>query len=166
MRERNLNTSKSARKHIMEPIGMPSAPLQPFSLNCRLRALNDAWDLCCAQTRHKQNRPGSVGSAPGLRPRRNRGCFVVCTPRISHSGGSKSIRFRRILPRKANAMKRTPSPPISPEMAAHIKFLVSRRGLYQHQVAALLGLNQGRISEIMRGYRFPTIPPAQGAFPF
>ena len=63
-------------------------------------------------------------------------------------------------------MKRTPSPPISPEMAAHIKFLVRSRGLYQHQVAALLGLNQGRVSEIMRGYKFPNVPPAQGSFPF
>ena len=63
-------------------------------------------------------------------------------------------------------MKRTSSPPISPEMAAHIKFLVKSRGLYQHQVAALVGVNQGRISEIMRGYKFPNVSPAQGSFPF
>ena len=63
-------------------------------------------------------------------------------------------------------MKRTPSPPISPEMAAHIKFLVEERKLYQHQVAALCGINQGRVSEIMRGYVFKDVPPAQGSFPF
>ncbi|MBC2669715.1 hypothetical protein ACFOON_13115 [Novosphingobium piscinae] len=63
-------------------------------------------------------------------------------------------------------MNRTPSPPITPEMAAHIRFLVKVRKLYQHQVAALLGLNQGRVSEVMRDRRYPNVPPAQGAFPF
>ncbi|KAA9019292.1 MULTISPECIES: helix-turn-helix domain-containing protein [Sphingobium] len=63
-------------------------------------------------------------------------------------------------------MKRTSSPPISPEMAAHIKFLVQSQGLYQHQVAALVGVNQGRVSEIMRGYRYPDVQAAQGSFPF
>ncbi|WP_298196606.1 hypothetical protein [Novosphingobium sp.] len=63
-------------------------------------------------------------------------------------------------------MKRTPSPPITPEMAAHIRFLVQVKKLYQHQVAALLGLNQGRISEVMNGRHFPSVPPAQGTFPF
>jgi len=63
-------------------------------------------------------------------------------------------------------MKRTDSPQITPEMAAHIRFLIKERGLYQHQAAALCGVNQGRISEIMRGKRYPDVPPAQGAFPF
>ena len=47
-------------------------------------------------------------------------------------------------------MDRKPSPPVSPEMAAHIRFLIKDRGLYQHQAASLLGVNQGRISEVMR----------------
>jgi predicted XRE-type DNA-binding protein len=63
-------------------------------------------------------------------------------------------------------MKRPESPPVSPEMAAHIRFLVKSRGLFQHQAAALVGVNQGRVSEVMRGYRHPGVPPAQGAFPF
>ena len=63
-------------------------------------------------------------------------------------------------------MKRTDSPPVSAEMAAHIRFLVNERGLFQHQAAALCGINQGRISEVMRGHRHPNVPPAQGAFPF
>jgi predicted XRE-type DNA-binding protein len=63
-------------------------------------------------------------------------------------------------------MKRTASPPITPEMAAHIRFLVLERGLYQHQAAALVGTNQGRVSEVMTGRRHPDTPPAQGAFPF
>ena len=51
-------------------------------------------------------------------------------------------------------------------MAAHIKFLVQVRKLYQHQVAALCGINQGRVSEIMRGHVFKDVSPAQGSFPF
>jgi predicted XRE-type DNA-binding protein len=63
-------------------------------------------------------------------------------------------------------MKREPSTPVSPELAAHIRFLVKVRGLYQHQAAALCGINQGRVSEVIRGYRHPGAQAAQGAFPF
>jgi predicted XRE-type DNA-binding protein len=63
-------------------------------------------------------------------------------------------------------MERKSSPVISEEMAAHIRFLVKDRGLFQHQAAALVGVNQGRVSEVMRGYHYPDTPPAQGAFPF
>lgn len=63
-------------------------------------------------------------------------------------------------------MYRKSSPPISPEMAAHIRFLINDRGLYQHQAAPLLGVNQGRISEVMRGNIHPNVPKAQMAFPF
>jgi predicted XRE-type DNA-binding protein len=63
-------------------------------------------------------------------------------------------------------MDRKTSPPISAEMAAHIKFLIRDRGLYQHQAAALVGVNQGRISEIVNGKVHPKVPPAQGSFPF
>jgi predicted XRE-type DNA-binding protein len=63
-------------------------------------------------------------------------------------------------------MERKRSPNITPEMAAHIRFLVEQRGLYQHQAAALVGINQGRISEIMRGKRYPDVAPSQGQFPF
>lgn len=63
-------------------------------------------------------------------------------------------------------MERARSPDITPEMAAHIRFLVNERGLYQHQAAALCGINQGRVSEVMRGHRHPGVLPAQGAFPF
>jgi predicted XRE-type DNA-binding protein len=62
-------------------------------------------------------------------------------------------------------MKRKKSPPITPEIAAHIRFLIKSQGLYQHQAAALVGVNQGRISEVMKGKRHPDVPPAQGLFP-
>ncbi|WP_420606596.1 hypothetical protein [Novosphingopyxis sp.] len=64
------------------------------------------------------------------------------------------------------AKERKQSPAITEEMAAHIRYLVDVRRLYQHQVAALLETNQGRISEVMTGKTFPKAPPAQGAFPF
>ncbi|WP_082679161.1 XRE family transcriptional regulator [Sphingobium cupriresistens] len=63
-------------------------------------------------------------------------------------------------------MERRSSPAISAEMAAHIRYLIEVRGLYQHQAAALCGVNQGRVSEVMRGYRHPGVPPVQGSFPF
>lgn len=63
-------------------------------------------------------------------------------------------------------MKRKSSKPVTPEMAAHIRFLIQSRGLYQHQAAALVGVNQGRVSEVMNGHRHPDVPPAQGSFPF
>lgn len=62
-------------------------------------------------------------------------------------------------------MKRTPSPPVTPEMASYIKFLLSK-GLYQHQIASIVGVNQGRISEVKAGKRHPEARPDQGSFDF
>jgi hypothetical protein len=56
-------------------------------------------------------------------------------------------------------MKRIPSPPVTPEVAAIVKRLLGE-GLYQHQIASLLNMNQGRISEIKTGKRHPKVPPA------
>ena len=64
------------------------------------------------------------------------------------------------------ATTRKPSPPVTAEMARHIRFLVNERGLYQHQAAALVGVNPGRVNEVIKGHRFPTEPPRQGSFPF
>lgn len=63
-------------------------------------------------------------------------------------------------------MKRKASPPVSPEMAAHIRWLRNTRKLFQHQIAALLEINQGRVSEVLNGKRHPNVPPAQGSFGF
>lgn len=62
-------------------------------------------------------------------------------------------------------MKRQNSPSITPEMAAKIKYLVGQIGLFQHQVAALLGINQGRVSEVMNGKRYPDVG-TQASFDF
>lgn len=56
-------------------------------------------------------------------------------------------------------MKRKNSKPVTAEMAAKIKYLVGIMGLFQHQAAAILGINQGRISEVMNGKRHGDVPP-------
>lgn len=63
-------------------------------------------------------------------------------------------------------MSKKPSPKVTPEMAAQIKFLLKKNELHQHEIAALMGVNQGRISEVKNGNRHPNVPPAQGSFPF
>jgi predicted XRE-type DNA-binding protein len=45
------------------------------------------------------------------------------------------------------------TPPMSAELASKALTLV-RLGFKQHQAAALLGVNQGRISEVVNGKRF------------
>lgn len=56
-------------------------------------------------------------------------------------------------------MKRKNSNPVTAEMAAKIKYLVGVIGLFQHQAAAVLGINQGRISEVMNGKRHGNVSP-------
>jgi predicted XRE-type DNA-binding protein len=41
------------------------------------------------------------------------------------------------------------------------KFLVRVLGLYQHQAAAVLGVNQGRISEVLREKRLADDKPVK-----
>ncbi|QUM73043.1 hypothetical protein [Sphingopyxis granuli] len=60
-------------------------------------------------------------------------------------------------------MKRKASPPVTPQMAAEIRYLKSSKGLYNHQIAALFGINQGRVSEVLTGKTFPDVPSAQGS---
>ncbi len=58
-------------------------------------------------------------------------------------------------------MERKASPPVTPEMAAEIRYLKHVNKLYNHQIAALFGINQGRVSEVLTGKTFPSVPPAQ-----
>ena len=60
-------------------------------------------------------------------------------------------------------MEPTASPRITPEMAAEIRYLKRAKGLFNHQIAALFGINQGRVSEVLTGKTFPSVPPAQGS---
>lgn len=58
-------------------------------------------------------------------------------------------------------MKPTASPPVTEQMAAEIRYLKRTKGLFNHQIAALYGINQGRVSEVLTGKTFPSVPPAQ-----
>ena len=56
-------------------------------------------------------------------------------------------------------LKRTPATPLSPEVAAAIKRMRAE-GLYYHQIAAELNINQGRIAEVMKGAKYQETKPA------
>ncbi len=53
------------------------------------------------------------------------------------------------------------TPPMTPELASKALTLIRVYGLKQHQAAAVLGVNQGRISEVVTGKRFPSVTPAK-----
>lgn len=57
------------------------------------------------------------------------------------------------------------SPPVTPEMASKIKALLDA-GLNQQDIATICRVNQGRVSEVNTGMRFPGIEPAQLEFLF
>ncbi|TVR05606.1 MAG: hypothetical protein EA385_17485 [Salinarimonadaceae bacterium] len=54
--------------------------------------------------------------------------------------------------------RRRRSPDVTPEMAAKIKYLLAL-SITQHDIAAHFGINQGRVSEINTGMKFPGIEP-------
>ena len=41
---------------------------------------------------------------------------------------------------------------LTPEMVMKIKILLAEEHLFQHQIAALFGINQGRVSEVKNGF--------------
>lgn len=51
------------------------------------------------------------------------------------------------------------SPPLTADVAAAIKRLAKETDLLQHEIAARLNLNQGRVSEVLTGKRFPEVHP-------
>lgn len=54
-------------------------------------------------------------------------------------------------------MRKSSSTPLTARVAKEIKRLAASGDLMQHQIAALLGLNQGRVSEVLSGKRFPDV---------
>lgn len=56
-------------------------------------------------------------------------------------------------------VRRRVSPPLDPAMAAKIKRMLRDTDLAQHQIAAQLGVNQGRVSEVSTGQKYPDVPP-------
>lgn len=51
-------------------------------------------------------------------------------------------------------------PKLTASMAAQIKKLATTTGMYQHEIAAIFGINQGRVSEVLTGKRFRHVPAA------
>ncbi|NMM45383.1 hypothetical protein HH303_12890 [Rhodospirillaceae bacterium KN72] len=46
-------------------------------------------------------------------------------------------------------------------IAAQIKKLAATTDLFQHQIAARLEINQGRVSEVLSGKRYANVPAAK-----
>jgi predicted XRE-type DNA-binding protein len=63
-------------------------------------------------------------------------------------------------------MRRKGSPPVTAEMAAHIRRLKREQNLFNHEIAAMLSINQGRVSEVLRGKLHPELKPQQRSFEF
>ena len=59
-------------------------------------------------------------------------------------------------------MERKRSPAVTAKMAAEIRYLKFEKKPYNHQIAALFGINQGRVSEVLTGKKHPDVTPAQG----
>lgn len=57
-------------------------------------------------------------------------------------------------------MSRRVSVPLTERIAAEIKRLARDTDLAQHEIAAELRLNQGRVSEVLTGKRFPEVLPS------
>lgn len=52
------------------------------------------------------------------------------------------------------------TPSFTAEMAAKAKTMVLTMGMKQHQAAALLGVNQGRVNEALRHPKWANVAPA------
>jgi predicted XRE-type DNA-binding protein len=52
---------------------------------------------------------------------------------------------------------------VTPEMAAMVKAMLIHLNVDQHEIAAKMGINQGRVSEINTGHRFADVQPASVA---
>lgn len=57
-------------------------------------------------------------------------------------------------------MRRTVSSPLTAKLAGEIKRLARDTDLAQHEIAAQLRLNQGRVSEVLSGKKFAEVQPS------
>lgn len=57
-------------------------------------------------------------------------------------------------------MRRRVSSPLTAKLAADIKRLARETDLAQHEIAAQLKLNQGRVSEVLTGKKFSEVRPS------
>lgn len=51
------------------------------------------------------------------------------------------------------------SPQLTAKTASYIKWYEANTNLLQHEIAARLNINQGRVSEVLAGKRFPDALP-------
>lgn len=59
---------------------------------------------------------------------------------------------------EADVLKpRRRSPKVTREMAERILYLYFIKRMLQHDIAALFRINQGRVSEVVNGLRFPDL---------
>lgn len=56
-------------------------------------------------------------------------------------------------------MARRVSEKLTAELAARIKRLKRDTDLVQHEIAAMLHINQGRVSEVLNGKKYPEVRP-------
>ena len=64
----------------------------------------------------------------------------------------------KIVPFPRRRYARRNSPRVTPELASKLKTRVLRCGEAQHDAAAHFKINQGRVSEVVSGKRFPNVP--------
>lgn len=64
-------------------------------------------------------------------------------------------------PKRTRPVRRRSSLPLNPEIAGNIKWLWKHSELNQHEIAAKLHVNQGRVCEVVNGKRFPDVPPIE-----
>lgn len=63
-----------------------------------------------------------------------------------------------IIPFPRRRRSRRVANPMTEDIASKIKTLVFIKGLAQQTVAAMLNVNQGRVSEVVNGHKFPDAP--------
>lgn len=68
------------------------------------------------------------------------------------------LRENNIIPFPRRKRSKPVANPLTEELASKIKTLVLLRGMAQQVVAAKLGLNQGRVSEVVNGHKYPDAP--------
>lgn len=67
------------------------------------------------------------------------------------------IRLRKDHQKRGELMRKRST--LTAEIAAKIKRLATENRYFQHEIAAIVGVNQGRVSEVLTGKRFAEVRP-------
>lgn len=68
-----------------------------------------------------------------------------------------AIRLRKDHQKRGDTMRKRSE--MTAAIAAKIKRLATENKYYQHEIAAIVGVNQGRVSEVLNGKRFGEVRP-------